>query len=450
MEERELTLLIEFENGIAMRRIVSASALSADREKGLAAEDATRGAAATWGLPDFTFRPLKFQRGRATREAGDVILAVPHRAASVQVKSREAVSEDPVRERKWLDKKIAEAIRQADGTIRAIKKSGGRELTNERGHEIRIGTEAFPWARVVVLDHPGLDDYTPSGDAVVLLRRDWEFLFEQLKSVSAVLDYLHRVGTEQIALGTEPMRYYQYALADAAAAPGPLDPNLVALGFRGQSEPILPTKPAGDDGPHIVVRTMLEDIAVSPGIAGTGKVTEQDRFEVLAAMDIVPVGYREELGTDILSWMDEALAVPEDTLGWHFRNISYTGRPYLLFGACSKPYAESLGERFRDYVSLRHQQHLDLDPTRIDTISVGILLTPRLDGYRPWDTTMIATRGDMEFGPKTRHALELVWGPLGTVNLPEPDWDAVAIAFAEANEEVASEETAQLAETRLP
>lgn len=450
MEERELTLLIELDNGIAMRRIVPASALSADQAKGPAAEAATRGAAATWGLPDFTFRPLKFQRGPGTREAGDVILAVPNRAASIQVKSREAMSDDPVRERKWLDKKIAEAIRQADGTIRAIETLGGRELTNERGRAIRIGGDPASWARVVVLDHPGLDDYTPSGDAVVLLRRDWEFLFEQLKSVSAVLDYLHRVGTEQIALGNEALRYYEYALADAAAAPGPLDPNLMALGFRGQSEPILPTKPAGDDGPHIVVRTMLEDIAVSPGIAGAGTVTEQDRFEVLAALDTVPVGYREELGTDIMKWMDEARAVPEETLGWHFRNISYTGRPYLLFGACSKPYSENLGGTFRDYVSLRHQQHLDLDVSRIDTITVGILLTPRLDGYRPWDTTMFATRGDMELGPKTRHALELVWGPLGTVKLPEPDWDAVALAFAEANEEIASEEAARAARTGPP
>jgi hypothetical protein len=300
---------------------------------------------------------------------------------------------------------------------------------------------------VVVLDHPGLDDYTPSGDAVVLLRRDWEFLFEQLKSVSAVIDYLHRVGTEQIELGTEPVRYYQYALADAAAPPGPLDPNLTALGFRGQSEPILPTQPAGEHAPHFIVRTMLEDIAVSPGIAGTAEATEQDRFEVLAAIDTVPVGYREELGTDILKWIEEARAVPDETLGWHFRNISYTGRPYLLFGVCSKPYTENLGDTYRDYVSLRHQQHLDLDPARIDMMTVGILMTPRLDGFRSWDTTMMAMRGSMGFGPKTRHALELLWGPLGTSRLPEPDWDAVAAAFEEANAEMEADEAAAAAGT---
>jgi hypothetical protein len=429
MPDQELTLIIESDDGVAVRRIVPATALSADGRRGQAAEDATRGAAATWGLPDFTFQPLKFQRGSATREAGDVILAVPHRAVSVQVKSREAPSNDPVRERKWLDKKIAEATRQAEGTIRSIVQAGGRGLTNERGRKIQIGTRPTKWAKVVVLDHPGVDHYTPGGDAVVLLRRDWEFLFDQLRSTSAVIDYLHRLGSEQIELGTEPVRYYQFALADEAAPPGRVNPKLTALGYPTGSTPTLPMAPAADNEPHLVVRTMLEDLAVT---VNDGSMTEEERFEVLAAIDMVPIGYREELGRDILRWMDDGAKVSAENLQWKFRNISFLGRPYLLFGAASQPYDTELGGFFHQYVTLRHTQHLELEPERADTISVGILLTPRRDGLRRWDTTMVATRGDLLYGPKARRALELLWGPLGTTQFGTPDWDAVAVAYQEA------------------
>jgi hypothetical protein len=434
MDEPEVTLAIEWEDGFALRRIRPARVLSTDRPQGTAAEEATREAAAIWGLPDFVFRPGRSRRGLASREVGDAILAVSDRAASVQVKSRAMPSHDDARERRWLDKKIAEAARQAEGTIRTIKQAAGRPLTNERGREIHLGTDKWSWARVVVLDHPGVDDYVPAGDAVVLLRRDWEFLFEQLKSTSAVIDYLHRVGSEQIALGTEPVRYYQYALADAAAPPGPVPERLTSLGYWSHSSPLLPREPAGhgDDAAHFVIRTILEDIAVTQG---KGSIGEQDRFDVLAAIDTVQVAYRAELGRDILTWMEDGAKVPDESLLWHFRNISYEDRPYLLFGAASASHTDGLGEMFRDYVSIRHQQQLDLAPERAETMTVGILLTPRRDGVRKWDTTMVATRGDQGYGPKARHALELVWGPLGTTNLPEPDWDAVAKAFEDANAE---------------
>jgi hypothetical protein len=437
MDDQEETLIIEWDDGFAIRRILPASALAADKAKGLAAEDATRGAAATWGLPDFTFRPLRFQRGPALREAGDVILAVPHRAVSVQVKCRERFSDDPVRERKWLDKKIAEATRQAEGTIRAIRQVGGRELVNERGRTVHVGRGATEWAKVVVLDHPGLQDYTPSGDAVVLLRKDWEFLFEQLKSAAAVIDYLHRIGPEQIELGTESVRYYQFALADRDAAPGPADGRLTALGFGTNSPPTLPTAPAGDDGPHLLVRIMLEDIAAT---VGDGSMSDQQRFEVLAAIDTVPVAYREELGRDILKWIEGGAAVPKKTLQWRFRGMSFLGRPYLLFGAASQPADDWIMRSFQDYVTLRHAQHLELAPERGDTITVGILLTPRLDGVRQWDTTMVSTRGDLGYGPKARMALEMIWGPLGQTTFGSPDWDAVNAAYKEA---LAEEDAAQ-------
>lgn len=46
-----------------------------------------------------------------------------------------------------------------------------------------------------------------SNPTVVLLRRDWEFLFDQLKSTHAVCGYFERVPGDSIELGDEPMRY---------------------------------------------------------------------------------------------------------------------------------------------------------------------------------------------------------------------------------------------------
>ena len=47
-------------------------------------------------------------------------------------------------------------------------------------------------------------------------------------------------------------------------------------------------------------------------------------------------------------------------------------------------------------------------------MTVGVLLTPRTDGLRPWDTSMAATRGDQHFEPDLRAALEHLWGGLGS------------------------------------
>ena len=171
-----------------------------------------------------------------------------------EVKSRHARGSEERRERTWLDKKIAEGVRQSVGTIRAMHKAGVVELENERGMDIPIRAADKMWVPVVVIDHPGLESYVPTSEAVVLLRRDWEFLFEQLKSTYAVVEYLARVHGQPgaIDLGHEAIRYYELAAADVAAPPGPLDPR---LGAESRSAPLLPQAPAPSSN---LVRVMLE------------------------------------------------------------------------------------------------------------------------------------------------------------------------------------------------
>jgi hypothetical protein len=128
------------------------------------------------------------------------------------VKSREAVTSDAARERRWIEKQVGKALRQANGTIRSLRREPAL-LTNARGREIQFDGNDLRWLVAVVIDHPdvpdgvSLDDLTSPARSVVLLRRDWEFLFNQLKSVHAVGGYLERVAGDAIELGGEPMRY---------------------------------------------------------------------------------------------------------------------------------------------------------------------------------------------------------------------------------------------------
>lgn len=241
----EITLFVDTPDGTWVRRVMPASVLPADRPPGYAAEDATRNAAAMWGLPDFVFKSVIVRTGSGQREIGDVIVAAGDLAACVQVKTREAATGNKERERQWLEKKVPHGIGQAAGSLRRLADADSIALVNERGTAVTVRPSDMRWVPVLLLDHPGLEGYVPrTRGAAVLLRRDWEFLFEQLKSTYAVLQYLEHVAPwEPIALGDEPSRYYQVALASLDKPPEAFDTRLSESGAVF-STPAFPLEPA--------------------------------------------------------------------------------------------------------------------------------------------------------------------------------------------------------------
>jgi hypothetical protein len=402
----EVTLFVDTKAGVMVRTVPAASPLRSDTARGYAAEDATREAASIWGLPDFVYHPEVSRVGSGSREIGDCLLIVGDLAASVQVKSREAVTSDPDRERSWVEKKVSEALSQANGTIRRLQREPVH-LTNVRGRTIEVDGDQMRWVSVAVIDHP--DPPEPSGEskesresrspAVVVDRRDWEFLFGQLKSVHAVVEYLHRVADTPGELGNESVRYYQLAQADEAATPGEVDPALLAAGGYSVSAPLLPLAPAGtdDQAALILLRSVYEDLATSPM---TGGRDEKDRLKALAALDSLPVALRANIGRFLINGLEEAADVPDEGSQWRFRRpVGGRGKAHLGFGVCSqqfKAYSEDPMHHdvFGWWVQLRHHEIQQITGDT-DLTTVGVVLSPRHDGRRLFDTTMAVVSGDL-------------------------------------------------------
>ncbi|WP_218129134.1 hypothetical protein [Nonomuraea maritima] len=396
-QAKELTLIVATPHGVFERLVPHATPLRSHDRPGLAAETAVQDAAATWGLPDFVMLPTVERKGPGVREFSDGLIVVGEIGVIVQVKTRETEPGTSARETSWIAKQISAAVKQVNGTARRLA-AETTEMVNGRGQSIRIHGPSTRWGGVVIIEHPD-----PPGNyeipttesripVVVLLRRDWEFLFNQLRSSHAVVSYLHRVGVSTKVLGEEPQRYYELAAADAEASPGPIDPTIQGRGDY-RSVPLLPSAPAGsdDDEAHGMVRLMLEDIA------NTHIEAEhvQDRQRFLASLDSLHVGNRSELGRMLLDGLQQVRLAGADSLSWRFRTfLAGQNRDQLGFGVCST-LTETTRLAFRAWLLLRHHERGPRE-NLAELTSIGVLLTPRNDGHRDWDTTMIAVQGDPE------------------------------------------------------
>jgi len=397
----QMTLLVVTPDGVFERRIPPPLPLPNDLPQGTAAEWITQSVAAAWGLPDFVFPPRKVAKGTATREIGDGIIVVGQLGLVLQSKSRQEPRGEQ-RERKWLSKNMEIAGRQAAGTVRLLRDHPA-ELVNGRGRRVVIDGNDYSWIGVVLIDHPAVPDQvaTPTSSGalpvVALLRRDWEFLFDQLRSVHAVAQYLQRVVAhdEPVALGEEALRYYELAQLDEDTAPEPLDPGLLREGRRLVSAPQLPKHPVGSDDrvAHGLYRVILEDIATSP--LGTG-MQESERLRLLAELDRLEVAWRSRHGRHLIRMLEEVADTPAQNVAWrHRRLILAGGQRQLIFSVCSR-LDGMVRTAYGWFVQLRHHD-LRAETGDVDgSTTVAVLLTPRPDRHRRWDTTLVATQGDLE------------------------------------------------------
>ncbi|MGW0817056.1 hypothetical protein ACWD00_28080 [Streptomyces viridiviolaceus] len=393
------TLIVDTANGPHIRRIPPALPLPSGIEHGLGAEAAVHTAAATWGLPDFVFQQAAYAaKGSGQRELGDRLLLSGRRGAVVQVKARTVAPKADAAEISWIQKVAAKAMRQAKGTVRQLLLLPA-DMVNGRDRTVRVDGNAYEWLAVFLLDHPQVPDGTvaawePVGmPAIALARRDWDFLFDQLRSTTAVLDYLFLAADEPpVPLGEEAVRYYEFAAADAEAPPGEITPDLVGIGGRLHSTPLLPQAPVGAAGTHahLVLRMVMEDITTS---ALPAHVSEADRLAVLSDLDQLPVGDRAEWGQLLLDMLSDVVRVPEGNTKWRFRRHLNADASRQTVYACATQFNETVQTAFRCYVQLRRHEVAERTGRPDSLVTVGVMLTPNYSGTRPWDTTMARTYG---------------------------------------------------------
>lgn len=378
------------------REIPEASPPEPSLPLGTGTELATLEAAAAWGLPDFAFHAKVVTKGSGRREIGDGTLVTGNRGIVLQVKARDGATTVATRESSWLRKKAGEGLRQAHGTIRSTLPDPNLSLTNFRDREVELPGDTIDWVPVVILDHPSppddvVPDQEPEKNGLILLRRDWEFLWDQLRSASAVVDYAHRVADkERIALGTEVGRYFDLADKDEHAEPDPMAGWMVEAGAAQTSGPTLPREPAdtADAVGHSVFHHILEDIA-NTDLAGD----ERTRLHILALIDKFWVGHRAELGRTLLRRIDHCALSPADELRAQHRIIYIDGGQLQLTFSVYSQFTGYHQQLFQTWVLHRRQRFLQqAGATGPDfPWTVAVLLTPRPDGARLWDTTVLAT-----------------------------------------------------------
>lgn len=410
-----LTLIVDTPNGPHLRRIPPALPLPAHIEHGTAAEEAAHTAAATWGLPDFVFQQVaNAAKGSGSREQGDRIVIAGHRGAVVQVKARTIAPKADALEANWIQKVAAKAMSQAKGSVRQLRMLPA-DMVNGRGRVLHVDGNDYEWVSVFLLDHPGVPEgitatWQPTGmPSIALTRRDWDFLFNQLRSTTAVLDYLFRAAKEPaVPIGEEPVRYYELAAADADTPPGDIDTDLVGEDGVLYSVPQLPQAPAGDDGTraHLMIRFMLEDIALSPL---ADPLIEANRHTMLGDLDRLPVAARTEWGRLLLDMLDDVPKVPTEHTKWRFRRqLDADGTRQLIVGAATR-FDNTIRTAFTSYVQLRHHEVTSRTGKAGESSTLGILLTPRHDGLRPWDTSTVRVHGDLELPEEDLRIYRSLW-----------------------------------------
>ncbi|SED63583.1 hypothetical protein SAMN04489727_8678 [Amycolatopsis tolypomycina] len=412
-----LTLVIETDAGTAIRRIPDASPLPDGETQGHAAEDAIRDAAATWGLPDFVFLPEQQRVGSGVRELGDGLLLVGDHAAVIQSKSRTDPTDNADRELSWLRKNVEKGLKQGSGTVRQLKLTSAN-MTNARGRTVPVDGKDYTWLTVVIVDHtdPPRGFQPPQAPtevpAIVLLRRDWEFLFDHLRSTRFVLAYLLRAarGGDIVELGGEPRRYHEYALADVAARPDPVDPAVAPLVDAKPTTMVstarAPLEPVGreDRAAHILYRMIMEDVANTPIPDGR----EADRLLMLAALDGLPVGNRSELGRTLVQFMKSAAQHQGDGTLTHSRTVIPNPGEFdpLVFIVASK-----LSEEANYALTFRMQVlHHDYSTAVGDWehCTLGVMLTPTSVPGRLWNTSTTALWGDQGQPPEVIEELRTI------------------------------------------
>lgn len=100
------------------------------------------------------------------------------------------------------------------------------------------------------------------------------------------------------------------------------------------------------------------------------------------------------MGHLLLEMLDDVPHVPDGHCKWRFRrHLNDDGMRQLIFGGATR-FAPDIQGSFSAYVQLRHHEVTERTGGAEEASTLGVLLTPRHDGYRPWDTSCVELDAD--------------------------------------------------------
>ncbi len=97
--------------------------------------------------------------------------------------------------------------------------------------------------------------------------------------------------------------------------------------------------------------------------------------------------------------LEELADTPADNVAVRHRRLVFGQGRQLTFSVASR-FDDLVHKTFACWVQLRHHDLQTATGTVDDSITVAVLLTPRPDGHRRWDTSLVAVHGDLELAPE--------------------------------------------------
>src|SRR5258708_32489680 len=141
-----------------------------------------------------------------------------------------------------------------------------------------------------------------------------------------------------------------------------------------------------------MVRTVLQQLALTRLM----RAKEEDMLRILAELDRLPVGSRAAFGRFLIDAIAEAKNSTDDATVWRFKSLrGNQGQAHLAYGACNKPFDGEIEAGFHLWVRLRHHEVVSVTEDVENLTTVGVLLTPREEKARPWDTPTPPVSPDM-------------------------------------------------------
>lgn len=413
----EYLVMNDLGDRVTFQRFRPRSQLPVSDTRGYQSEKSVKEIALEWGFPENVYSRAVISKGSATREVGDLLLVSGKRAVVLQVKSRNAENDDLEKIKRWVKREIGKAAGQGKGSIRSMEQSD-QVFENGRGTKLSLEGIQLEIGVLVVLDIPAVPEQlvvevNPDGKTLVITLTELEFLFSQLKSVSAVIRYVFRVTSmEPIELGLEMQRFMSLAMADNDVALAKPAINLSNGAYRF-STPILPLEPVGvlDEEAHLFFRKACEIIGAFATETGADPIALATIF---GGIDDLPVQSGEMLGRFILDGLDHFRSRVDglEQFNWKFRFIFQDERGLrFVFGVSNKFDPQRTNGMFVSRLRVTHHQFQRDSANAEEKLTIGVLVTPR-DTWPNFDVGLMVVDDRQQLSEEEFESYVSFWNQL--------------------------------------